>query len=201
MPFSPLVFHYSSCFPHLLPPRLSVTVADKKADGDDKHGFVGQFSVPLSDIPQDKPVIFWYDLCGAAIGYMRIKADYDPEFHRLNLTIRECKGIPPSAGRQDANPYVKVYLVPDKAKTTKRKTKVHKGTTSPVFNETYLYDLKDEEDKNKVFELSLWNFYGGVSKNDMVGIVYIPVKDIFEENHISQWFPLQRPVKGAVHDD
>ena len=45
----------------------------------------------------------------------------------------------PVSGTTTANPYVKVYLLPDPYKSTKRKTKVAKRTLHPTYNETVSY--------------------------------------------------------------
>ena len=42
----------------------------------------------------------------------------------------------PVSGTTTANPYVKVYLLPDPYKSTKKKTKVAKKTLHPTYNET-----------------------------------------------------------------
>lgn len=39
-----------------------------------------------------------------------------------------------------SDPYVKVYLMPDKKK--KFETKVHRKTLNPVFNETFIFKVK-----------------------------------------------------------
>ena len=43
------------------------------------------------------------------------------------------------------NRYVKVYLLPDKSKSGKRKTKVKKHTLNPVFDETLKVRLQVED--------------------------------------------------------
>lgn len=42
----------------------------------------------------------------------------------------------PASGTNTANPYVKVYLLPDPYKSTKKKTKIAKKTLHPTYNET-----------------------------------------------------------------
>ena len=39
-----------------------------------------------------------------------------------------------------SDPYVKVYLMPDKKK--KHETKVHRKTLNPVFNETFVFKVR-----------------------------------------------------------
>jgi synaptotagmin-1 len=39
-----------------------------------------------------------------------------------------------------SDPYVKVYLLPDKKK--KFETKVHRKTLNPVFNETFVFQVR-----------------------------------------------------------
>ena len=52
--------------------------------------------------------------------------------------------------------YVKVYLLPDKSKSGKRKTKVKKHTLNPVFDETLKVSLQ-VEDTFTIFDLMfLW---------------------------------------------
>lgn len=49
--------------------------------------------------------------------------------HTQNLKI-------PREGYEMADPYVKLYLLPDPNKETKKKTKVAKRTLNPTYNET-----------------------------------------------------------------
>lgn len=54
----------------------------------------------------------------------------------LELAVRQCRDLAPvDAKRSRSDPYVKVYLLPDKSKSGKRKTKVKKHTLNPVFDE------------------------------------------------------------------
>ena len=45
----------------------------------------------------------------------------------------------PAPGAATANPYVKMYLLPDPYKLTKKKTKVAQKTLNPTFNEMVGY--------------------------------------------------------------
>ena len=43
-----------------------------------------------------------------------------------------------------SDPYVKVYVMPDKKK--KMETKVHRKTLDPVFNETFVFKVSNRSD-------------------------------------------------------
>ena len=54
----------------------------------------------------------------------------------LDISIRQCRDLAPvDTKRNRLDPYVKVYLLPDRSKAGKRKTKVKKHTLNPFFEE------------------------------------------------------------------
>ena len=54
----------------------------------------------------------------------------------LDISIRQCRDLAPvDTKRNRSDPYVKVYLLPDRSKAGKRKTKVKKHTLNPFFEE------------------------------------------------------------------
>ena len=60
------------------------------------------------------------------------------EYHsgQLLVTVVGARGLAAADKGGSSDPYVKTYLLPDKKKETKRKTKVVKKTLHPTFNET-----------------------------------------------------------------
>jgi len=57
----------------------------------------------------------------------------------LSVTINDAKELPAMDIGGTSDPYVKVYLLPDKKK--KFQTKVQRKTLNPVFNETFLFKV------------------------------------------------------------
>merc|ERR1719189_2927354 len=52
----------------------------------------------------------------------------------LDINIKQCRELAPvDTKRNRSDPYVKVYLLPDRSKAGKRKTKVKKHTLNPIF--------------------------------------------------------------------
>ena len=55
----------------------------------------------------------------------------DPRYVCLSVWLQV-----PRDGVESADPYVKLYVLPDPDKVTKRKTKIAQRTLSPTYNET-----------------------------------------------------------------
>lgn len=63
--------------------------------------------------------------------------EYDFNSNSLSVTVIQAEELPALDMGGTSDPYVKVYLLPDKKK--KFETKVHRKTLSPVFNETFVF--------------------------------------------------------------
>ena len=73
-----------------------------------------------------------YDITGEVLVAVYYKDIY------LHIHVERARGLaaPGSSNSVYPNPYVKTYLLPDKAKHTKQKTSIKKKTMDPVYNET-----------------------------------------------------------------
>ena len=59
------------------------------------------------------------------------------ENNELRVHVDRARGLAAANSKGYSNPYIKTYLLPDKAKHTKQKTAVKKKTLDPVYNETF----------------------------------------------------------------
>ena len=55
---------------------------------------------------------------------------------QLHIHVERARGLAAADHNGYSNPYIKTYLLPDKAKRSKQKTSVKKKTLDPVYNET-----------------------------------------------------------------
>ena len=67
------------------------------------------------------------------------KVEYDFNAGLLQVEIIQCKDLVAMDIGGTSDPYVKIYLLPDKKR--KQETKVHRKTLNPVFNETFKYEV------------------------------------------------------------
>lgn len=56
---------------------------------------------------------------------------------RIFAQVLEARGLPVKDVTGSSDPYVKVYLLPDRKK--KFQTKVHRKNLAPIFNETFIF--------------------------------------------------------------
>nr|XP_046183803.1 synaptotagmin-like protein 2 isoform X4 [Oncorhynchus gorbuscha] len=90
------------------------------------------------------------------------------EFHIFVVHCRDLAVAEPKKNRSD--PYVKCYLLPDKAKMGKRKASVKKKTLNPTYNEILRFKVTMETLKTQALNVSVWHndnfgrnsFLGGV---------------------------------------
>lgn len=67
--------------------------------------------------------------------------EYDFQGNTLSVTVIQAEDLPALDMGGTSDPYVKVYLLPDKKK--KFETKVHRKTLNPVFNETFQFKVRN----------------------------------------------------------
>ena len=94
-----------------------------------------------------------------------------------------------------------IYLLPDKTKSTKRKTKVVKKSVDPDFDETFSFSLTAGE-PYQVLNVAVWD-YEAAKQNSVIGEVEIPLASILTDKTISAWYALQVPdelAESAVTD-
>ncbi|KAJ4934239.1 hypothetical protein JOQ06_007041 [Pogonophryne albipinna] len=87
-----------------------------------------------------------------------------------------------SGGTSD--PYVKVFVLPDKKK--KYDTKVHKKTLNPVFNETFGFKIPFQEIGGKTLVMCVYDF-DRFSKHDVIGEIKIPMNTLDLAKPIEEW--------------
>ncbi|XP_010872426.1 synaptotagmin-C [Esox lucius] len=93
-------------------------------------------------------------------------------FNTEQLVVKILKAVDLAA--KDANgfsdPYVKIYLLPDRKK--KFQTKVHRKTLNPIFNETFQFGVPLAELHSRKLHFSVYDF-DRFSRHDLIGQVVV----------------------------
>jgi synaptotagmin-1 len=118
------------------------------------------------------------------LGRLQFKIDYDFNQANLAVTVIQAEELPGLDMSGTSDPYVKVYLLPDKKK--KFETKVHRKTLAPVFNETFNFKVPYAEITTKTLVFAVYDF-DRFSKHDQIGEVKIPLNQIDLAQTIEEW--------------
>ncbi|XP_070155328.1 synaptotagmin 1 isoform X2 [Polyergus mexicanus] len=132
------------------------------------------------------------------LGKLQYKLEYDFNSNSLAVTVIQAEELPALDMGGTSDPYVKVYLLPDKKK--KFETKVHRKTLNPVFNETFTFKSVPYADAmNKTLVFAIFDF-DRFSKHDQIGEVKVPLCQIDLAQTIEEWRELQS-VEGEGGQD
>ncbi|XP_041354322.1 synaptotagmin-10-like [Gigantopelta aegis] len=112
-------------------------------------------------------------------GKLFFSLKYVQEEGSLHVFIIRAEDLPAKDFSGTSDPYVKVYLLPDRK--TKHQTKVHRKTLNPDFNELFVFTVQYEHLASRTLQFSLYDF-DRFSRHDLIGAVM--VKDILGEGSL-----------------
>lgn len=118
------------------------------------------------------------------LGRLQYKLEYDFNQSNLAVTVHQAEDLPALDMGGTSDPYVKVYLLPDKKK--KFETKVHRKTLNPVFNETFNFKLPYADAMAKTLVFAIYDF-DRFSKHDQIGEVKVPLMMVDLAQTIEEW--------------
>nr|XP_025034581.1 extended synaptotagmin-3 [Pelodiscus sinensis] len=131
------------------------------------------------------------NLTGMPLGEIQLAVRYASLRRSLIVMINGCRNLMPPSNR-GVDPYVRVYLLPDKRRASRRKTTVKKKTFDPHYDEKFEFFESLEEVKKRTLDIAVKNSRSLISRERReLGKVLI---DLSKEDLIkgfSQWYELR----------
>ncbi|VDD79808.1 unnamed protein product [Mesocestoides corti] len=122
------------------------------------------------------------------LGSLQYSVEFDFQKNELTVGIIQARDLPAMDMCGTSDPYVKVFLLPNKKK--KFETKVHRKTLNPVFNETFVFKLTYAEISGTTLVLYIYDF-DRFSKHDQIGQLKIPLGSIDLCQTLEEWRPIE----------
>ncbi|XP_077447894.1 synaptotagmin-6 isoform X1 [Stigmatopora argus] len=121
-----------------------------------------------------------------------LKYDYDNEALLVNI-IRAVE-LPAKDLCGTSDPYVKIYLLPDRKKF---QTRVHRKTLNPTFSESFHFPVPYDELAVRKLHMSVFDF-DRFSRHDMIGEVVMD--NLFETSDLSRETNIWRDIDYATSE-
>ncbi|XP_056417317.1 synaptotagmin-like protein 2 isoform X15 [Hyla sarda] len=124
-------------------------------------------------------------------GGIEFSIDYVEQLKEFHIYIYQCKDLAAAeVKKQRSDPYVKAYLLPEKAKMGKRKSAVKKKTLNPVYNEILRYKIPKESLETQTLNLSVWH-HDVLGRNSFLGEVNLNLATWDWNNTQRNWYQLE----------
>nr|KAF6398153.1 synaptotagmin 11 [Rousettus aegyptiacus] len=137
---------------------------------------IGEVMVPLAGVdPSTGKVQLTRDIVKRNIqkcisrGELQVSLSYQPVAQRMTVVVLKARHLPKmDITGLSGNPYVKVSVYYGRKRIAKKKTHVKKCTLSPVFNESFVYDIPADLLPDVTIEFLVIDF-DRTTKNEVVG--------------------------------
>ena len=129
----------------------------------------------------------------APCGKLFFSLTYSQEEATLIVHILKAENLPAKDFSGTSDPYVKVYLLPDRK--TKLQTKVHRKTLNPEFMEKFRFSVPYDELSQRALQFNIYDF-DRFSRHDVIGAVL--VKDILVEGSLANETSFVRDIYAST---
>lgn len=152
--------------------------AEEKGKEDDENALVDNEEANAEEIEEAE--------AEEAKGRIRFRLEYDFTLQELKVTIIECAELPPtdwSTGATD--PFVKLYLLPDKK--PKYESKVHRKNCNPKFDQTFIFkNIPYVDTFDKTLVMAVYD-YDRFSSSDQQSEIQVPLNSIDLAGPVDEW--------------
>lgn len=124
-----------------------------------------------------------------SFGKLNYSVSYDFNQSVLSVNVIQARNLPGMDLSGLSDPYVKVFLLPDTQKC--EKTRVHKKSLNPVFNETFHFSVTYGELTSKTLVLAVYDF-DRFSRHDEIGQLSVPMSSLDLALTNELWGDLER---------
>uniref|UniRef100_A0A0N5BS92 Synaptotagmin-1 n=1 Tax=Strongyloides papillosus TaxID=174720 RepID=A0A0N5BS92_STREA len=129
------------------------------------------------------------------LGRLTYKLDYDFDKNALTVTIISAEQLPAMDLGGTSDPYVKLFLMPDKKK--KFQTKIQRKSLNPVFNESFTFKIPYNECSGQTLILNILDF-DRFGKHDSIGQVSVPLGKVDLATTIERTDEIESPPENRL---
>ncbi|KAL7976499.1 hypothetical protein Chor_008448, partial [Crotalus horridus] len=158
-------------------PSSTVTDTNKRADGTE------------TDLPSN-PNPHGTTLGQSPLGQIQLTIRHSSQRNKLMVVVHTCRNLI-AFSEEGSDPYVRMYLLPDKRRSGRRKTSVSKKNLNPVFDQAFDFSVSLSDLQRRTLDVAVKNSGGFLSKDKgLLGKVLIPLASEELSKNCTQWYDL-----------
>uniref|UniRef100_A0A2D4HQC1 C2 domain-containing protein n=2 Tax=Micrurus lemniscatus lemniscatus TaxID=129467 RepID=A0A2D4HQC1_MICLE len=123
------------------------------------------------------------------LGQIQLTIRHSSQRNKLMVVVHSCRNLI-AFSEDGSDPYVRMYLLPDKRRSGRRKTSVSKKNLNPVFDQAFDFSVPLSDLQRRTLDVAVKNSGGFLSKDKgLLGKVLIPLSEELSKN-CTQWYDL-----------
>uniref|UniRef100_A0A8C1V3D9 Extended synaptotagmin-like protein 2a n=1 Tax=Cyprinus carpio TaxID=7962 RepID=A0A8C1V3D9_CYPCA len=123
----------------------------------------------------------------APLGEVQLTIRHSPQRNKLIVVVHGCRNLI-SSTENGSDPYVRLYLLPDKRRSGRRKTNTIKKTVNPVYDQTFEFSVSLVELHRRTLDVAVKNGGGILSKHrGLLGKVLVDLTSEDISKSSTQW--------------
>ncbi|KAM9617161.1 extended synaptotagmin-1 isoform 3-T3 [Morphnus guianensis] len=125
------------------------------------------------------------------LGRLQLTLWYYGEERKLVAIVHACRKLR-AVSKELPDPYVSLVLLPDRSRSTKRKTSVQKKTLNPDFNERFEWDMSLEEASRRKLEAHVKSTLSFMSREkEVLGKIHLDLAQVDLSEGGTHWYELR----------
>ncbi|XP_074709802.1 LOW QUALITY PROTEIN: extended synaptotagmin-1 [Strix uralensis] len=125
------------------------------------------------------------------LGRLQLTLWYHGDERKLVAIVHGCRKLKP-VSKELPDPYVSLVLLPDRSRSTKRKTNVQKKTLNPDFNERFEWDVSLEEASRRKLEAHVKSTVSFMSREkEALGKIHLDLAQVDLSEGGPHWYELR----------
>ncbi|XP_069318699.1 extended synaptotagmin-2 isoform X2 [Eulemur rufifrons] len=124
------------------------------------------------------------------LGQIQLTIRHSSQRNKLVVVVHSCRNLI-AFSEDGSDPYVRMYLLPDKRRSGRRKTHVSKKTLNPVFDQSFDFSVSLPEVQRRTLDVAVKNSGGFLSKDKgLLGKVLVTLASEELTKGWTQWYDL-----------
>ncbi|XP_063106929.1 extended synaptotagmin-2 isoform X2 [Cavia porcellus] len=124
------------------------------------------------------------------LGQVQLTIRHSSQRNKLIVVVHSCRNLI-AFSEDGSDPYVRMYLLPDKRRSGRRKTHVSKKTLNPVFDQSFDFNVSLPEVQRRTLDVAVKNSGGFLSKDKgLLGKVLVALASEELAKGWTQWYDL-----------